>query len=157
MPEIVIPDASCLILMHKIGKVDILCDLYEQVTITHEISKEYRMPLPQWMRIDSVDHLAHLKLIQSTHKSDRLGSGEKSAMMLALSYTSHLLVIDDLVAREVARSLGLRITGTLGLFLKAKQCGIISSIADQLEAIKKTNFYISSAVEKEILRLANEF
>jgi predicted nucleic acid-binding protein len=50
----------------------------------------------------------------------------------------------------------LHYTGTLGVFLKAKELKIISDIRSILEKIQKTNFRFSEKIFKEILSRANE-
>ena len=40
MPKIIIPDTSCLILLEKIGEIQILKERYSRVVTTNEISIE---------------------------------------------------------------------------------------------------------------------
>ncbi|MDR6804400.1 putative nucleic acid-binding protein [Dyadobacter sp. BE34] len=47
------------------------------------------------------------------------------------------MILDDYKARKVAQKAGLNITGTLGLFLKAKQLNIISLVRPLLEKISR--------------------
>src|SRR5690606_12673734 len=85
-----------------------------------------------------------------------LDIGEASAITLALELDSVLLVLDDYKARKIAQKSGLNITGTLGLFLKAKNANIISSVRPLLEKIQSTNFRYSQKVFEQILLLAGE-
>jgi len=66
------------------------------------------------------------------------------------------MILDDLKARQVAKNLNLKFTGLLGIILKAKQKGIVSSVKDVTNKLKSVNFRISQAMENEILRLADE-
>jgi len=66
------------------------------------------------------------------------------------------VIIDDLQARSLAENLGITITGTIGVIIKAKINGIIHSIKPILEKIKQTNFRLSSAVEEIALKQAGE-
>ncbi len=77
-------------------------------------------------------------------------------MNLAAEYAPALLIIDDDKARKVAKKLGLNITGSLGVFLKAKQAGIIPSVSTIIQKVQQTNFRYSQAVLNEILELADE-
>ncbi|ALV63322.1 hypothetical protein ADU37_CDS16230 [Thermococcus sp. 2319x1] len=45
-------------------------------------------------------------------------------------------MIDDYDGQEVARALGLRVVGTLGILLRAKFRGEIESLKDELEKLK---------------------
>ncbi|HMM78481.1 MAG TPA: DUF3368 domain-containing protein [Pyrinomonadaceae bacterium] len=82
--------------------------------------------------------------------------GEASAMVLALETDDSTLILDDLRARREARSLGIEVTGTLGVILKGKRDGCISAVDPLIQAIRKTNFRLSKEVEEEVLRLAGE-
>ncbi|MCX6274765.1 MAG: DUF3368 domain-containing protein [Bacteroidetes bacterium] len=46
-------------------------------------------------------------------------------------------LLDDYKARKIAEHLGLEITGTLGVIIKAKLNGIITSVKPYLEKIRK--------------------
>ena len=82
--------------------------------------------------------------------------GESSGIALALETQDCLVILDDYKARKIAEQLSLNFTGTLGLFIKAKNTGIINSVKPILEKIRETNFRISADLEKEILSLSNE-
>lgn len=46
MPKIVIADSSCLIILSKIGKLNVLHWLYQEIYITPEIVTEFGEELP---------------------------------------------------------------------------------------------------------------
>ena len=46
MPKIIISDASCLILLDKIGELEILNKLFGIIITTSEVAKEFGQPLP---------------------------------------------------------------------------------------------------------------
>lgn len=52
MPEIIIPDMSCLILLEKIGKLELLHKVYDNIVTTPEIAKEFLEQLPSWINIE---------------------------------------------------------------------------------------------------------
>ncbi len=80
-----------------------------------------------------------------------------SAIALAIETTNSLLILDDMLkARKLAAKLSLQFTGTLGVFLKAKQAGIIPAIKPVLEKIQNTDFRFSEDIFKEILKSSNE-
>ena len=51
MPKVIISDTSCLIILNKIGELDLLRQLYNTVTITHDILLEYGEQLPDWIEV----------------------------------------------------------------------------------------------------------
>lgn len=86
----------------------------------------------------------------------QLDKGEASAIALALEFKYSILIIDDNKARKIAEQLGLTITGTLGVIIRAKQKGIIDSVLSIVERLKSSGFRISVEPDNEIKKLCNE-
>lgn len=85
-----------------------------------------------------------------------LDEGEAEAIVLALEVNAGLILLDDREARIQAKSLGLNVTGTLGILLRARRLGLIRNLRPEIEKLKKTGFRISQSLEEEILRLVGE-
>jgi len=86
----------------------------------------------------------------------QIDKGEASAIALALETSDNIIVLDDWKARKLAERLGLSVTGTLGVIIKAKNIGIIPTIKPYLDKIRGTNFRISEELEQIALKEANE-
>ncbi len=151
MPKLIISDTSCLIILSIIGELDLLRRLYKTVTITQDILLEYGEIVPDWIEVQQVKDSYSQQLLEM-----QINKGEASAIALALSSGKHILILDDCKARKVAERLGLTVTGTLGVIIKAKNTGIVSSIKPYLFKIKGTNFRISEELEQIALKEANE-
>jgi predicted nucleic acid-binding protein len=151
MLKVVISDTSCLIILSKIGHLDLLHKIYNQVNTTPEIADEFGEPLLNWIEIKSVTDNLRQQILET-----QIDKGESSAIALALEITNTTLILDDLKARKIAKQLGLNITGTLGIIIKAKLEGIIPSIKPLPEDIKNTNFRISAELELQALKEAKE-
>lgn len=151
MQKTIISDTSCLILLHKIGELELVQKLFQKVFITPEIVNEYDLPLPNWVIIESPTNKTYQRILEAS-----LDKGESSAIALSLEKTDPLLIIDDLKGRKFAEKLGLKITGTLGILIIAKLQNLISSVKPALEKVKKTDFRFSENLEKTLLRLSGE-
>ncbi len=86
----------------------------------------------------------------------QIDKGESSAIALAMETPGCLIILDDYKARKVAERLGLKITGTIGIIIKAKLGGIIASIKPFLEKINQTDFRLSANLEQQSLTQAGE-
>ena len=65
--------------------------------------------------------------------------------------------IPTAVFRKVtAKYLGLPVTGTLGVLIKAKRMGIIESVKPLITELRKNGFYVSGTVERMVLEQAGE-
>jgi predicted nucleic acid-binding protein len=123
MPELVIiADTSCLIVLSTIGELDLLEKVFGTVTITEQVSQEYKEKLPDWIKIRKAPERL-LKALTAT-----VDVGEASSISLALEVKDDcLLLMDDLRARKFAKNLGLKVIGTLGIIAKAQKEGNIES------------------------------
>jgi predicted nucleic acid-binding protein len=151
MQKTIISDTSCLILLDKIGELDILHKLFGTITTTNEVAQEFDQPLPSWFEIRQPTNKSYQLIIEST-----VDKGEASAIALAVELDDCLLIIDDLKGRKLARELGLTIIGTIGIIVDAKLAGIIASVKPILIKIKTTNFRITEQLESLILKKAGE-
>ncbi|UYZ63209.1 DUF3368 domain-containing protein [Hymenobacter weizhouensis] len=151
MPELVISDASCLILLTTIGELTMLQRLYDTVLTTPTVAAEYGMPLPEWVKLEAAHDEYRQQLLEM-----QLDAGESSAIALALEKAHCTVILDDYKACRVAEQMGLQLTGTLGIVVKAKRRGIIPAVKPLLQRIKQTNFRLSVELENQVLRLAGE-
>jgi predicted nucleic acid-binding protein len=146
MPKIIISDTSCFIVLTNIGELDLLHKVYGQITTTLDIAAEFGEILPDWVEIKSVNDKYRQKLLEM-----QIDKGESSAITLALETPDSTLILDDYKARKIAEQLGLSYTGTIGVIIKAKLMGIISSIKPLLERIKQTDFRLTTDIINQAL------
>lgn len=151
MQETIVSDTSCLILMQKIGYLHLLKELFGSILITSDVAAEFSGDLPPYFRIqDPSDPNYHKILITFLDK------GEASAIALALELGNTLLIIDEAKGRKEAKALGLKITGTIGILLLAKEKNLIKSLKPVFRKMDKTNFRISKHLILKALEIAKE-
>lgn len=151
MPKIIISDTSCLIILTKIGELELLQKVYGQIITTPEIAEEYGEPLPDWIKIMTVTDKYRQQILEM-----QIDKGESSAIALALETADSTIILDDYKARKIAEQLGITYTGTIGVIIKAKLKEIIPSVKPFLKKIKQTDFRLSADIEKQALKEANE-
>ena len=85
-----------------------------------------------------------------------LHKGEVEVMILAKEIGADLCIIDDLLARKYAKFYGLKITGTMGVLLKAKQLKLITEVKPIMDELIASGIYIDNNLYNKVLELANE-
>lgn len=150
-PKTIVSDTICFIILTNIGELDLLEKVYGEVLTTPEVVAEFEEKLPVWIKVKSPTDKYRQRIIEL-----QIDKGEASAISLAIETADSLLILDDEKARKFAVKLGLEVTGTLGVIVKAKLRGIIPSVKPLLDKIERTNFYVSPELYLKILKEANE-
>lgn len=85
-----------------------------------------------------------------------LGAGESAVLAWAHAHPGTLAILDDAAARRCAQALGVRIRGTLGLVLLAKQRGAVPSARAVLEKLLGAGMYLDRALMVAALEMVGE-
>jgi len=142
---IIVADASCLIVLQNIGDLPLLQKLFGEVFVTEEVGKEFGLDLPEWIKVKTVRDKARQNALNLI-----LDAGEASSIALCLETDESTLIIDEKKGRRIALDLDLKITGTLGVVVKAKEKGLIDSIENVLEKLENADFRISPGLRAAI-------
>ncbi|HUY00001.1 MAG TPA: DUF3368 domain-containing protein [Candidatus Deferrimicrobium sp.] len=84
-----------------------------------------------------------------------LDEGEAETITLANEMKAPIL-LDEKKGRKIAKSLNLKIQGTLGILIKAKKSGLINSIKDYILKFITAGYYLDKELINEILKRAGE-
>ena len=154
----VVSNTTPLIGLADIGCFDVLKKLYEEIMIPTAVLEEVKSePARTLVRNSDFIHVYPVKDSQSRKMfSSRLHAGEVEVMLLAEEKQADLLIMDDNAAKKTAKFLGFKVTGTLGILLKAKKEGHINAIKPLVEKLQETGFYVSPKVKQYVLEEANE-
>lgn len=152
MPEVVvISDASPVIALVAIGELNLLRHLYEQVVITDVVRSEILHELPDWIVVTTEYDPQQYQILEL-----ELDPGEASAIALALANPGCRVILDENKGRSVAKRLGLQVTGTIGILIKAKGQGLIESGEEILSKLEAHGFWLSESLKKQILERMRE-
>ena len=137
MNSIVITDTSCLILLDKLNALYLLPQLYQSVFTTPQVAQEFRKVLPDWLIVIEVKSPEQIAIHQQ-----HVDLGEASAIALAQQIPNAMLIIDDLKGRRLAKQLNLKVTGTIGVLIAARQQKKITTLRPFFELVRQTDFRI---------------
>lgn len=147
----IISDSSCIIALDNIGMLDLLKHLYGNIIISKEVAAEYGSPLKKWMTVKDITNKTYLRIL-----SGIVDEGEASAIALYFEIKDSTLILDDLKARNLAKDLGIKYTGLMGMLVKAKQKKLIGAVKPVLFKLEANNFRISENLKHSILKLSKE-
>lgn len=147
MPELIIADTSVLIALEKIDLLYILCKIYKEILLPGAVVKEFGNINIGCHSVRKVES----RLITTLMEDLNLGRGESEVIALAYDTNCNAL-IDDLKARKAAENMGLSISGSIGVILKAEKLGIIDKALNKVQELKEKGFFISNELLAEIAR-----
>lgn len=146
MPE-VISNTTPLIALSKISKLELLKTLYGEITIAEAVLEEYQRGKSKafYQNISAFDWIktAEVKNKKALEFILELDRGEAESIVVAEEMNAELLIIDELRGREFARLRGLKITGTIGVLLKAKQEYLIESVLPFAYELREKGIWIN--------------
>jgi predicted nucleic acid-binding protein len=148
-----------------IGRLDLLRSQFTQVLIPEAVRTELeRMPNPDaktsienairngWLVCKDVGNRQFAAAL-----GNDLDRGEAEAIALATEIQAGVLLIDEKEGRSFARQAGLIVRGVLGVLIRAKAQGEISSVKADIDALRScAGFFIASSLEADVLRSVGE-
>lgn len=152
-PLIVLCNANLLFILKELyGNITIPQAVFDEVTAKPDSACLQIKENLDWIFVEKIKDVADRKMYKA-----KLHAGEVDVMILAQeSPQADLVIIDDNAAKKTAKYLGLTVTGTLGVLLKAKKSGIIFSVKDAINKLQANGFYIDSKIVKLVLNQAEE-
>lgn len=164
MARLVLSDASPLIALARIDRLDWVESLFGCVHVTPTVRAEIvprgEVTAPGELAIEAA--LDHGLIVEATKPEPTLADlpldvGERTTLEASLEAGSEsLVVMDDRAGRRVARELGIHVTGTAALVGVAKRRGLIESAAEVFDRLEREDFRIAPAVVASILAAVDE-
>ncbi|WP_258085103.1 DUF3368 domain-containing protein [Thermococcus thermotolerans] len=157
-----VSNSTPLIHLAKMGRLELLREFFGEVLIPEAVHRECVIEGKGSRDSEIIEKADWIKVVDIKDETLKrslmleLDEGESEAIVLAIERKADLLLIDDYEGREVARALGLKVTGTIGVLLRAKFRGGVSSMREELEKLKETGFWLSEELYKRILEEAGE-
>jgi len=150
---IVVADSGPLIALAKIGKLHILHELFGEVVIPRAVWVEVvergagkpgsgEVKVAEWIRIVEVKDDLGVEILER-----EIERGEAEAIVLAKELGASLLLLDEKIPRIIAKSLGLKVAGSLAVLFMAKKRGILNEDLDLLiSELRRKGVYFSDKV-----------
>lgn len=155
-------NASPLILLGKIDRLSLLTELSDQFLIPDSVSEEILAgpecdPARKWIHSsEGQQHVIADSPAPQEILAWDLGKGETAVISCALARPLHFAILDDLAARTCAQIFGLRVLGTVGILLRAKNQGIVASVKPELQNLVDAGSLLHPSLLAKALQLADE-
>ena len=158
----VVSNSSPLIFYARIGRLDILQALFDEVIVPPAVWWEVvtsgrdragsiEVADAHWIRESPIRSVRRWHLLES------LDPGEREAIALVLSLETKVpIILDDRRARRVAHDLGLYIIGSAGVVARAKDVGLVASIRPMLADLQAAGLFLSDNAARRLLESAGE-
>lgn len=156
MPKIWVVNASPVITLAKAGHLALLTEQADELLLPDAVVLELLAGPPSdparrvleggWGRRVSIANVPAAVLEWG------LGPGEAEVIAVALEQGDRLAVLDDAQGRKCARSLGVPVVGTLGVVLRAKKLGRLTSAAQVLRDLQGAGLYLDQEMIRSVLK-----
>jgi len=161
LPMPTISNTSPILNLAIVGQLDLLRQQFGQILIPPAVLNELKVDeerpgslairraiADEWIQVQPISNQALVQLLRQT-----LDGGEAEAISLTVELQADWLLLDERDARKVAKSLGLQVTGVLGILLRAKQSGALSSLQSVINNLtQKADFRIAPDLLAKILQ-----
>ena len=155
MPDTWVVNASPLISLAKIGRLDLLRAEGRDVLIPAAVEEEILAGPHDDAASIALTARAFAEPVVSAQRVEvlewGLGAGETAVLSLALDRGA-TAVIDDGEARAAARVLGVRLIGTLGVVIRARRDNRIPAAASVIADLRRVGLRLDDALVRQALR-----
>jgi len=165
---IVVSNSSPLIYLSKIGRLNLIKEVYGKIWIPEAVFNEavtqgktlrivdaslIEEAVGRWIIKESVGPEISLEY-SFLDLNEKLGLGEKDALKLCKQLNADFFIVDDKEARRIANILRIKPIGTCGMLIQANRLGVISTQEAEkiLDELIKTQFRIEPAVYRRIVK-----
>jgi len=141
------------LLQQIFGEIYIAQAVYDEAVVGgREIcGAKYEILAARWIHTVKIkDRLAVAVLL------DELDSGEAETIVLAHEINADWVLMDEKKGRRKLDQLEIRKIGTVGILLKAKEVGLLSTIRPELERLRSQGFSLSNYLFEAVLKQAGE-
>lgn len=150
-PIISLMKVEQLYLLEKMfGYIVIPKAVYDELTVNEKFAKEIlKIKEAEFIKVGEVKNDSSVNILRNVTGLD---AGESEAIVMAGEKEADLLLMDEHKGRQVAKKLGIKITGTIGILLQAFDEGMMSKedVKKCILVLKESNIRISDNLCKKV-------
>ncbi|MDE0634358.1 MAG: DUF3368 domain-containing protein [Candidatus Poribacteria bacterium] len=156
----VISNNSPLVGLLGLNLLSLLQEFYTEVWIPRKVEQEFLKKEPI-VRREVLENAPWIKTVDLTDPQTAevyvgLDEGEAEALALAAEHDARLILLDEKDGRQRAKEIGLKVKGTVGVLLEAKEEGLIVAIKPLLIQLQDNGIRLSESLINKALQKASE-
>ena len=164
MPDtenIVINTGPVIALVAALKDLTFLESLYKRILVPFEVCREIESGGYSGFGVNEFRKAHFLEKIKkplsiSPFLQNTLDLGEASVIQLAIDEQIPVVCIDEVLGRRIARLNNLRLTGSIGILIRAKKLGMDFTMKNCLNEMKAKGIYLSEKVVDFALKQVGE-
>ncbi|MDM8549376.1 DUF3368 domain-containing protein [Desulfobacterales bacterium HSG2] len=157
-----VSDSTVLIGLAKIGKTDLLRDIFQKIYIPGAVFKEVTeegdrragaktVREAKWIIKKQINDHTQANLLMTVFEK-----GEAEVLVLAKEIQADLILLDEDKARKSAVRAGFKVMGLIGILIVAKRLGLITDIGSYIEKLQREKFRLGEKIVNMALKQAGE-
>ena len=143
-----------------IGRLDLMPALFGRVHVVDAVVREcaagQAIPVPELAKLNWITIAPSSTGTDPEPMLLQLDEGEKWTLHAARAANAERLLIDERIGRIVAERMGLKVTGTLGVLLKAKRQNLLPSFSEAAQAMRERGIYFHAGLVERLARSIGE-
>lgn len=162
MRDIVINTGPIIALVAAAESLEWLPAFYDRILIPYEVVQEIEaggVGNPESLALHGIKDL----VMMGREKADlppallrELDLGEASVIHAAICHDIPTVAIDEKAGRRIARLNNLKVTGSLGILIKAKKQGLIDNLSNCISRMRFQGIWISEILVQQALAEVGE-
>ena len=163
---IVVSDTTPLISLMKIGRLNLIEQLFGEVQIPDAVymelvsNSEFREEAQQIQRSPFIKRVVieDGKAVELLRRATGLDIGESEAIILSDICKAELLLMDESKGRQVAKQMGLHLMGTVGMLRAAHEEKLLSyeEIRQCIEGLRANGRHISDRLFEQLMEVIRQ-
>lgn len=160
---IVVIDTSVVLHLCFLHEEGLLTNFYDRIVAPSAVRREFERLATFDERFKGLAFPAFIEVVDPTAIPDQLKNaisldeGEIAALAVAVERKIRDVLIDERPARQMAKQLGFRVSGLLGILIRAKRNGLIRSVKPLLVRLQdEAKFWLGEELIYQVLQAVGE-
>lgn len=156
MPDLTINTGPVIALTAAVESLQFLDELYGEILIPFEVVRELEVGGKNCPELVAIRDCSVIRVLPKPVDlplllRSQLDTGEASVIQNALVHGVATVAIDEKLGRRMARLHELRVTGSIGILVKASKARLVPDLNDCFNRMREKGVWISETLQEQAL------